>query len=238
MVKVRTDLTGNVFGRLTVIKQVEDYVTKSNAHFARWLCQCECGNNCCVVSSNLKFGTTKSCGCLQRENVSKSNLIFKRKANKIEQNGDVTTIFTFKGEKIIIDTDDYPMIKEYCWAIDKRGYAVSSFKGNVIYMHRTIMKPSPDLEVDHINCDKTDNRKSNLRICTHSQNARNRGKKSDNTSGFVGVTYEKRRNKWVARIWNNGKRIHLGEFKDIEDAIKTRKEAEIKYYGEYAYKGE
>lgn len=161
-----------------------------------------------------------------------------RKKNEVKHNGDVTTLYTSDRKEIVIDTEDYPMVSKHCWNIMRSGYVTSTISGKPIYLHRFILNPSSDMEVDHINCNKADNRKENLRICHHYQNSKNRKKKSNNTSGIVGVTYDKRRNKWVARIWDNGKKIHLGEFKDIEDAIKTRKEAEIKYYGEYAYKGE
>ena len=67
MVKVRKDLTGQKFGRLTVIRQVEDYVDTKGGHYARWLCQCECGNVIKVVGSKLKRADTKSCGCYNNE---------------------------------------------------------------------------------------------------------------------------------------------------------------------------
>ena len=61
------DLKGQTFGRLTVLRRVKDHVTSGGKHMVRWLCRCECGNICHVLSSNLKSGITKSCGCLHRE---------------------------------------------------------------------------------------------------------------------------------------------------------------------------
>ena len=69
MVRVREDLTGRTFGRLTVIEQTEDYISqKTGAHYAQWLCECSCGNpNLITVSgNNLKRNHTTSCGCLQK----------------------------------------------------------------------------------------------------------------------------------------------------------------------------
>ena len=75
MVKVREDLTGKKFGRLTVIKQVEDYINPHGTHYAQWLCECECSDKQIIVrGTDLKNGHTKSCGCIHREKMAK-NLI-------------------------------------------------------------------------------------------------------------------------------------------------------------------
>lgn len=89
--------------------------------------------------------------------------------------------------------------------------------------------------VDHINNIKTDNRAINLRYATHSENGMNKSKTSKNTSGIVGVVFDKSRNKWVSRININGKEKHLGRFENIEDAAKARTEAEEIYFGEFSY---
>ena len=76
MVKVREDLTGRVFGRLKVIKQVEDYIDpKSGIHHARWLCECNCKDQTKknVLGRDLKRNSIRSCGCLQRELLSQRN---------------------------------------------------------------------------------------------------------------------------------------------------------------------
>jgi hypothetical protein len=91
------------------------------------------------------------------------------------------------------------------------------------------------LFVDHINGNKADNRKNNLRLVTASQNLMNTKLRSDNTSGYKGVYYNKKNNKRYARITVNKKIINLGSFKNKEDAIKIRKDAEEKYFGEYSY---
>jgi len=90
--------------------------------------------------------------------------------------------------------------------------------------------------IDHINHERTDNRAENLRWATTSENNMNASIKSNNTSGYPGVYFDKRRNKWVARISINGKETQLGYFLTIEEAIEARKQAEIQYYGEYANK--
>ena len=82
---------------------------------------------------------------------------------------------------------------------------------------------------------KTDNRKCNLRICTIAENSRNQTLAINNTSGVVGVRFNKNVNKWTARLYINKKRMFLGYFVSKEDAIKARKDGEEKYYGEFSY---
>lgn len=84
-------------------------------------------------------------------------------------------------------------------------------------------------EVDHINGDRADNRRENLRIVRRSENLKNRRMSSRNTSGHTGVRWVPHANKWSARIEADGKPIHLGYFASIEDAIAARKAAEVKY---------
>ena len=91
-----------------------------------------------------------------------------------------------------------------------------------------------DNVIDHINRDRLDNRKNNLRIATHQQNTINRSVQSNNISNIPGVSWRKDRNKWRAYIAVNKKQISLGMFKTKEEAIKARKEGEIKYFGEFA----
>ena len=95
-------------------------------------------------------------------------------------------------------------------------------------------------DVDHIvhpdrNEHKIDNRKSNLRFVNDSLNSQNRTLRSDNTSGVTGVHYDTQNGTWVADICVMKNRFVLGRFHNKEDAIKARKEAEVKYFGEYRY---
>jgi hypothetical protein len=96
------------------------------------------------------------------------------------------------------------------------------------------MKPPKGKEVDHINGDSLDNRRKNLRICTHSENCQNRKKRLDNTSGFKGVYWSKRSNKWVANIQIKSKRIYLGGFISKIKAAEAYQKANIKYHGKFS----
>lgn len=96
----------------------------------------------------------------------------------------------------------------------------------------------PTMELDHINRDPWDNRISNLRLATSSQNNMNMGMPSHNTSGFRGVGWHTRDLVWRATIQVNGKQIHLGSFSTKEDAMKARIEAEKKYHAGFSAWGE
>ncbi|MDD2263112.1 MAG: HNH endonuclease signature motif containing protein [Candidatus ainarchaeum sp.] len=87
----------------------------------------------------------------------------------------------------------------------------------------------PQNQIDHINHVQFDNRIKNLRDVSDAENKRNKKMQSNNTSGVVGVCFNKQNKKWRSRIYLNGKQIHLGEFNDIKDALKSRKLAKIKY---------
>jgi len=106
-----------------------------------------------------------------------------------------------------------------------------------IFMHREIAKRMGlDLsnEIDHKDNNGLNNRRENLRTATHAQNNQNKGKSKNNTSGYKGVNWEKRRNKWRARIYFNKNYIHLGYFNDIEEAAKAYEKAAKKYHGKFA----
>ena len=134
--------------------------------------------------------------------------------------------------RAIIDLEDVEKIKNYKWSL-KNGYA---FNTEVGLLHRFLNEYPNDMVIDHINLNKLDNRRSNLRICTYSQNNMNTKIKSSNTSGTKGVWWNTKREKWIAEIMIDNKKYYLGEFINKEEAIKTRKEAEIKYFGEFRNK--
>ena len=229
MVKIRKDLTNKKFDRLFVLKRTDDYIKPDGRHEAQWICRCDCGNEIIVRSYCLTSGHTKSCGCLQKEAVSKAQ----KKYNTYDLSGEYGIGYTFKDEIFYFDLEDYDKIKNYCWCIDKYGYVRGNTKTSKIKLHRLIMDCDDDMVVDHINHNKVDNRKSNLRICTQHENAINRSITSKNASGVVGVYWNKDLSKWGACIGVNGSSIYLGVYDDFESAVNVRKEAERKYFGEY-----
>ncbi len=114
------------------------------------------------------------------------------------------------------------------------GYMAFSVGPKTIYVHKWIMDCPKGKRVDHKNGDKLDNRRENLRICTHAENIRNRPiKNKNNTSGQPGVWLHKC-GKWVGEIKVNGKKITLGLFVEKQDAIAARLTAEVVHFGAFA----
>ena len=242
MVKVKEDLTGRKFGRLTVVKQSEDF-PNGKRKAAGWYVFCECNpdNIFRVRQSDLKNGHTRSCGCLLSENariVGKLNDGSKhKKYNTYNLSGEYGIGYTLKGEEFYFDLEDYDKIKNYCWMINDNGYVVTRINKNFVFMHRFILNlTDKDVVVDHIYHNKTDNRKSQLRTCSNTENSRNATIGKNNKSGVVGVYFNKEKGKWEATIKVNRKTIYLGRFENIEDAVKCRLEAQDKYFGDFSNK--
>ena len=223
------DLKGQRFGRLVVIERAENFILPSGQPQTAWLCQCDCGNILKTRSFSLTNGTTKSCGCLAKE----LRVARMKKYNTYDLSGEYGIGYTSKGEEFYFDLEDYDKIKDYCWNKHKEYITTRNVSGYILF-HRLVMGISDEnIAVDHINHNKSDNRKNNLRFVTDSQNSMNRCISSHNTSGITGVN--KRNGKWTARIGVNTKRIFLGDYDNFFEAVKARKEAEEKYYKEYSY---
>lgn len=231
------DLTGRQFERLTVLKRVEDYISPSGQRKTQYLCECNCKerNQIIVRASDLKKGNTKSCGCLSIEKLVERS----KKYNTYDLSGEYGIGYTSTGEKFLFDLEDYDKIKDYCWSYNNQGYVVAR-DGELkqpIKLHRLIMNiDDPNVDVDHKTHPprrehKIDNRKSNLILVDRSKNIMNRSLAVNNTSGCPGVHWSKDRKKWIVQIQHK----HIGCFKNFEDAVQARKEAEIKYYGKHRY---
>lgn len=222
------DLIGQKFERLVVTKRLENNKHKN----AVWECRCNCGNFTSATTASLKSGKVKSCGCLK---IDKSKI---KKANKYDLSGAFGIGYTSKDEEFYFDLEDYEKIKNNCWYVSAQGYLVSNISDTertCLIMHRLIMEAENyDIVVDHINHNKKDNRKENLRLVNRKQNNWNRSIVNNYPSGRTGVHWDKSRNKWVARLKKEGKTHNLGRFENLEDAIKAREKAEKEYYGEYA----
>lgn len=139
-----------------------------------------------------------------------------------------------KNKFAIIDNDDFLRISYYKWHY-RAEYATRNSsrlegKQTAILMHREILKLNKNnkFDVDHINGNKLDNRKINLRICTRSENQYNRKISKNNTSGYKGVSWHEGSNKWYARICLNYKSIFLGAFDSKELAAKAYNSAALK----------
>lgn len=142
-------------------------------------------------------------------------------------------------ERLIFDLSDLDLLTSYSWSVTPKGYARgwgwSDGAGVNVRMHRLIC-PAPGLEVDHINGNKLDNRRCNLRAVTSAQNSWNAKLSKRNTSGHKGVSYCNVRGLWHAYLMVYGRRIHLGFHKCIDQAIAARTACELAHFGEYARK--
>lgn len=223
------DLTGKKFGRLKVVKRANNDKTRH----IRWYCDCDCGKkNILVYGQSLKSGDQISCGCYRNEVVG---------GKKYYNEYDLSASYGIgycrnTGNQFLFDIEDYEKIKDYCWMEDSNGYIVTFVKRKPIFMHRIVMNVfDSKLEVDHIKHDINDNRKSLLRVLSHSENHKNSKKYKNNTSGITGVYYDKRDNLWYARITCDNVVINIGCFKNRDEAINARKNAEELYFGEFSY---
>ncbi len=142
-----------------------------------------------------------------------------------------------KGRVTIVDDEDYDWLTTWKWCTSQ-GYAarsVASDHVDVIYMHRLLLAAPPKMVVDHINLDKLDNRRSNLRLCTRSQNCYNRPASKSSRSGVKGVFWDNEKGKWLSQICVSGKRIHIGRFNSMEEAARAYNDAARDVFGQYAY---
>ena len=136
-----------------------------------------------------------------------------------------------------IDECDLALVLAHKWYIDKYGYAFTSLSRKAgtkrnIGMHRMIMNAPPGVEVDHVNREGLDNRRANLRLCTHMENMRNRRVRYNNRCGLKGVTPYKGR--FLAQIGCDGKNHKLGVFYTPEAAHEAYRRAAISMHGEFA----
>lgn len=140
-----------------------------------------------------------------------------------------------QGKYTLVDDEDFEWLNQWKWYYLSIGYAARGKGKNFIYMHRLIINTPKNLYTDHINNDKLDNRRCNLRICTNSENQTNRGKYKRNKSGYKGVCWFKQTNKWQAQIRKNNKRFHLGYFQNKIDAAKAYNQKAIELHDNFVY---
>ena len=147
-----------------------------------------------------------------------------------------------RGRKTSLDEEDYFRFRDFKWHTVGKGkylYAGRNRKQSdgirerVIYLHREIMDALSTHEVDHINGNRLDNRKKNLRVCTHRQNLFNTTW-PNHSSKFRGVTFNTINKNWNVRLKSNGKNLYLGSFNSEIQAAKTYDSVAIKYRGEFA----
>lgn len=144
------------------------------------------------------------------------------------------TIKLNNGQETIVDNEDFERVNNFSWYFTSHGYAMHKDKKYTDYLHRAILNAPKNKYIDHINGNKLDNRKENLRLCSFSQNLMNTRKRKNVSCEFKGVSWGKERSKWTAMIQINNKRIFLGRFTDKIEAAKSYDIAARKLFGEFA----
>lgn len=232
---MKGNIVGEKYYNLLITEDLGCYVkdgTKRKSHYVK--CICDCGNEVIKRYESIKKGKCKSCGCMTKHYLS----VASRKENKYTIDGNVVYVkMTNCDDYMICDIEDWKKFKKYSWCKNKIGYVIGYKDGKQIKYHQLLFDYDKDIYViDHINGNKLDNRKSNLRIIEKCYNNMNISVAKNNKSGFTGVNWDKNSKKWISSIQFNKKRIRLGCFDNIEDAVKAREEAEVKYFGEYRRK--
>ncbi len=144
-----------------------------------------------------------------------------------------------QGKFALVDDEDFETVNRWKWfyCVTKGGKPYVVRGSSPRYLHRVIMDAQPGERIDHISGDTLDNRRSNLRRCTQSQNVANSRLSKDNIHGFKGITYSNdhgRRRRWHARITHNYKKIYLGRFETKEEAAKAYNAKALELFGPFA----
>lgn len=213
------DLSGKVFGRLKVLRRVEDVEEPSGKLRPMYECICSCGNLKNIRSSSLRSGATKSCGCLSVDT-----------ARKVSTTHGLSSSSTYRSYRHMLERCSNPKeagFEDY----GGRGITVcdrwvESFEN---FLEDMGVKPENHV-IDRIDPDGN-YCPNNCRWVDRNTSSYNTRMQKTNTTGRTGVYWFKRVSKWIAAIHYNNKQIHLGYFSEFRDAVKARESAEIKYYG-------
>lgn len=198
---------GEKFGRLTVLSIV------AGGGRAEAKCICDCGNIVTKVLYRLKSGNTKSCGCLARDVVVNRNA---RPDNYVEFIYDVAIMYFDNGNTAVFDRTDYDLIKGARWAYSgSNSDYVRCQNGS---MQKILMGEMDGFIIDHINRDKSDNRRCNLRFVTPKENSQNQPKRKGYKNKYKGVGKKGNTDYYYSICRFNGVSKSLGLFRSEEAA--------------------
>ena len=165
----------------------------------------------------------------------------KKAIRQIRVDGQVAYVPLTQGLEAVIDLQDISCVSGSNWYAFGRGkhkYAARWSFGDegkkLILMHRHILQPPNEMDVDHADGNGLNNRRSNIRIATRSQNMHNKKMQRNNTSGFKGVHWDRNKKKWQANIKLNDKRHYIGLFNSAEEASEAYRAASEKLHLDFA----
>ena len=223
---IKEDLTGKRFGKLVVLERAENHYYPKGGSCVMWKCQCDCGGIKIANGQKLKNGTIRSCGCL-------INAITPNKYDLSHE--DYGIGYDSNGKTFLFDKEDYDLVKTRHWFVSKTRVTASLHNKPISLHHFILGEEYKDKLIDHKNHDFTDNRKSNLRVADKQTNGINRPANKNNKLGVKGVFFDNRVNKYIARIYKNGKTYWIGSYCTLEEAKQARVQKEIELFGEFAY---
>lgn len=210
---------GKQFGAWIVIK----YVGIKHHGCRYWLCKCKCGYEAEHTTATLK----KLTACHRCSPKGAEQLRVTQEPPSVQG---ARWIALTKRKFALVDATDFDLLAKFNWSYSC-GAAVANVNGKMVLMHRLLLQVTG--EVDHINRNRLDNRRGNLREATRSQNAANRDRQS-NSGHFKGVRWRPERNRWQARLTVERNEKHLGYFTDEIEAACAYNAAAIKHFGEFA----
>ncbi len=206
----RAELNGQRFGKLTVLRQTEKpYGCKTKGEY--WLCRCDCGNETVVLGTNLIRGHTKSCGCLRQKDLTGKHIGMLTVLGRSDKYGS-------RGDRSV------------------RLWECRCDCGNITYKATDTL--TSGAQNSCAECAKKHNAASARENAgyvdgTQLSKIQSMNPSAANTSGCRGVSYDRSKKLWEAKIIFKGKRTRLGYFKNFNDAVKARKEAENVVFGEF-----
>lgn len=208
------DITGMIFGKLKAI----ELQTTRNKHGQRmWKCLCQCGNEKIIIQHSLTSGNTQTCGGCPNDYVVDGDIA--RINISTPKHPDTWTIIDKEDlVKVVPFVNNRGVQEKWCAHDSGWGcYAIGT--RHSVKLHRVIVGAKGNQEiVDHINGDRLDNRKSNLRIVTPAENNKNMRKRVNNTSGYQGVYKDTHSELFVAEIHIGNKKLHIGRYDTLAEA--------------------
>lgn len=221
---IKLSLVGQVFGRLTVVSESKELKGKN----VTWSCKCLCGNTVVVAGSPLVCGRTKSCGCLQKEQLAKTV------SEKVKTHGlskhPLHKVWSSMKERCY-----NPKVSHYKYYGGRGVKVCDRWKDSFENFYNDVIEGyNKGLQIDRIDNDGI-YEPSNCRWVTQQQNRLNRGSVSGSSSKYKGVFWDKKAKKWRVVISKDGVKHRLGWFNDEDEAARVYDRAAQELFGEFAY---